>query len=98
MRSANELAPNDVRPDDGSHPSVMANTSCSSKPNQNTGSEMPATAPNDVIRSNRRCTDASTPTGSATQRASSVLAPTSSSVAGTRSSTRSSTGRPSAKL
>jgi hypothetical protein len=89
-----------VRPDEGSHPKPTANTTWSSSPNQNAGSETPAVAMAVIMRSNPppRRAAAKIPAGSVNARAMTIDVPTSSSVAGRRSATRSTTGRPSLKL
>ena len=92
--------PGVVRPDEGSQPSAIANTICSSRPNQNAGTEMPATAAAPTVRSihDPRAAADAIPAGSAIASAPAIATPTSSSVAGTRSAMRATTGRPSLKL
>ena len=78
----------------------MANTSWSIRPIQNAGIEMPAAATAVTARSIhvRFRTAAMMPAGRAAASASASDAASSSSDAGSRSITRSSTGRPSLKL
>ena len=97
-RSIGPSPVNDERPEEGSHPSQVAKTSWRTRPSQNTGNEMPAAAPNIAMRSMPRCTDDATPMTSATSTARTLETPMSWRVAGTRSTSLSSTGRPSAKL
>ena len=86
-----------MRPDDGSHPNETANRSCSSSPNQNVGSEIPAIVSVVTLLSRMlRCrAAASTPIGSAATKARMSEATMSSIVAGIRSARRTVTGRPS---
>ena len=78
-----------MRPDDGSQPRPTAKTICSSSPNQNAGSEMPA-----MRRSRRDAVEPAAAPERPTRRRSAVRqrdatasdTPTSSSVAGSRSS------------
>ena len=90
-------SPTVVRPEEGSHPRPSENVSCSTRPNQNTGSASPANDSADETRSGQRqrVSAGVMPSGAAAIIARSSDAETSSSVAGTRSQTRTSTGRPS---
>src|SRR5262245_54812906 len=100
MRSTNVTSNADVLPDDGSQPSPIAIVSCNTRPNQNTGSDTPASDTTPPIRSNqppRRVADRM-PNGNAASNATTSDVPASSSVAGARSSIRSATGRPSDRL
>ena len=79
----------------------MANTICSSRPNQNAGSEMPAIASAVVARSNqppRRTAGDDARRQRQRERRGNRRRRRSSSVAGSRSTMRAATGRPSLKL
>ena len=78
----------------------MAKIICSSRPNQNAGSDMPAIVMIVVARSNqrpRRIAD-TIPIGIVSASAHMIDTETSSIVAGSRSTIRAATGRPSVKL